>query len=217
MNSLASELMIKLYGRNIWTEYEQGLRSPDIQGWNGDHPSLSRLVTLNGPKIVVDVGVWKGLSTITLAKAMKDRSIDGVVIAVDTFLGSPEHWSSSRVLFERRYGLPDLYERFLTNVIAAGVQDYIVPLPQTSTTAASVLRRFGIRPSLVHVDAAHEYREVLNDIEDYWSLLEVGGYMIGDDYHETWPGIIRAAGEFSAKTERPLVIEAPKWILQKSK
>jgi Methyltransferase domain len=104
----------------------------------------------------------------------------------------------------------------LSNVWAAGAADYVVPLPQTSTTAAKVLRDRGIFASVIHVDAAHEYEEVLRDVEEYWKLLRPGGFLIGDDYHETWPGVIRAAGEFSARMCRPLTIEPPKWILQKS-
>ena len=32
-----------------------------------------------------------------------------------------------------------------------------------------------------------------------------------------WPGVIRAAGEFSARLGRPMIIQSPKWILRKTK
>jgi hypothetical protein len=44
----------------------------------------------------VDVGVWKGQSAVTLARAMARHVPEGAVIAVDTFLGSPEHWNPGR-------------------------------------------------------------------------------------------------------------------------
>jgi hypothetical protein len=90
-----------------------------------------------------------------------------------------------------------------------------VPLPQTSSNAAIVLRRLRITASVIHVDAAHEYEAVLQDAQVYWAILKPGGYLIGDDYDLAWPGVIRAAGEFSAKLCRPLTIEPAKWILQK--
>ena len=164
---------------------------------------------------MIDVGVWKGQSTIAMARAMKDEGIDGCVIAVDTFLGSAEHWDPARNLFTRSHGFPDIYGTFLANVHAAGVTGYVVPMPQTSANAAIVLRRLHITASVIHIDAAHEYEAVLKDARDYWAILAPGGYLIGDDYHPTWPGVIRAAGEFSAKLCRPLTIEQPKWILQK--
>lgn len=215
MPALQQQIMQKLYGSDIWDGFEPTEVSKDVQGWNGTHASLTKLASTTGEKIVVDVGVWKGQSTINMAGAMKRAGIDGVVISVDTFLGSPEHWAKERNLFTRRNGMPNLYATFMSNVFKAELTGYIVPMPQTSTTAAMILKKLGIRPSVVHVDAAHEYAEALRDAEDYWDLLQNGGFMIGDDYHQTWPGVIQAAGEFSARVKRPLTIEPPKWILQK--
>jgi predicted O-methyltransferase YrrM len=215
--SIAREVMQKLYGESLWRGFRPRGSTAAPQGWNGNHPSLGRLAGASGhgPAIAIDVGVWKGQSTISLATAMKAASLDGCVIAVDTFLGSAEHWSAQQ-LYSRRHGLPDIYETFLDNVCNADLADYIVPMPQTSTTAAIILAQLKISASLVHIDAAHEYAEVLRDAESYWKLLNPGGYLIGDDYHETWPGVVKAAGEFSSKTGRPLTVEPPKWILQKT-
>jgi hypothetical protein len=209
-------LMQLLYGHDIWERFEPGPTTRNVEGWNGNHPSLKRLVGTAGARVVIDVGVWKGQSTITMAQAMKSARIDGCVLAVDTFLGSEEHWTREQSLFARSHGLPDLYRTFLSNVYKAGVHEYIVPMPQTSLTAAAILQRLNVRAAIVHVDASHEYEDVLRDADAYWKLLEDGGFLIGDDYHETWPGVVRAAGEFSARLTRPLTIEPPKWILQKS-
>ena len=212
MPLLQHTLMNKLYGGDIWAGFS-AVAPGEVQGWNGDHPSLSRLTSSPGAKIVVDVGVWKGQSTINMATAMRNAGIDGVVIGVDTFLGSPEHWDMN--LFSRNNGLPDLYQIFLSNVVAAGLTDYVIPLAQTSTTAVKILQSRGIAPQIVHVDAAHEYPEVIRDLEDYWNILDDGGYIIGDDYAADWPGVIQAADEFSAKVQRTLLIEYPKYILKK--
>jgi predicted O-methyltransferase YrrM len=208
--------MQKLYGEDIWDGFKPTVFDEQVQGWNGNHPSLSRLARTPGSKVVVDVGVWKGQSTINLAKSLKEAEIDGCIIAVDTFLGSPEHWDRKQHFFERKFGLPNLYDIFMSNVYNAGLADFIVPLPQTSVTAALVLQRLGIKASLVHIDAAHEYAEVLRDAQEYWKILESGGYLIGDDYHVTWTGVVRAAGEFSAQVVRPLQIDDIKWIIQKA-
>lgn len=214
MPALQLEIMQKLYGANVWDGYAATTNERDVvQGWNGIHPSLSRLKALGERPLVIDVGTWKGQSTITLATAMKKRGLDGCVIAVDTFLGSPEHWNGEH--FTRRHAMPDLYQTFLANVFAAGVHDYIVPVPQTSVTAAMIFQRLELQAAVVHVDAAHEYEEVMRDATEYWKLLAPGGYMIGDDYNDFWPGVIKAADEFSAQIGRPLTIDPPKWIMQK--
>ena len=215
MPELQRTIMQKLYGDNIWERFTPSVAADEAQGWNGNHPSLQRLAGSVGDAVVIDVGVWKGQSTITMARAMKDAGIDGCVIGIDTFLGSAEHWDRARSLFRRWNGFPDIYQSFLTNVYNAGLTGYIVPMPQTSANAAIILRQSRVVASVIHIDAAHEYEAVLKDAQDYWTILAPGGYLIGDDYHPTWPGVVRAAGELSAKLCRPLTIEPPKWILEK--
>lgn len=131
MPGVCQDLMQKLYGRNIWDGFVPTQAEDDIQGWNGDHPALSRLAADGSRPIIVDVGVWKGQSTINLAEKLKENGIDGAVLAVDTFLGSLEHWIYYPDLFQRAQGLPDLYTTFLSNVAARGLTDYVIPMPQT--------------------------------------------------------------------------------------
>ena len=218
MPALQRAIMQRLYGHNIWEEFRPARPGPpEIEGWNGDHPVLSQLGTLGPQLVVVDVGVWKGQSTITMATAMQRAQLDSCVIAVDTFLGSVEHWNAAVFNFGRTHGMPDLYQTFLENVYHSGVADYVVPLPQTSSTAALILQRLGISAAAVHIDASHEYADVLRDAEEYWKIVAEGGFLVGDDYHEAWPGVVRAAGEFSARLGRPMMIQPPKWILRKVK
>ena len=186
----------------------------DLQGWNSQHESLQRAAET--ATIIIDVGVWKGASTIFLAGLLKQRGTKGCVIAIDTFLGSLEHGHKTSPFFDlipRRHGAPMLYEQFLTNVVRAGVQDVVVPFPQTTDTAAAILAMLGVKAGLIHLDAAHDYASVLRDARVFWRLLEPGGWLIGDDYNESWPGVIKAADEFSGEVRQPLEIIPPKWII----
>jgi hypothetical protein len=112
-------------------------------------------------------------------------------------------------------GRPLLYEQFLTNVVRTGMQDFIVPLPQSNEHAAIILSRLDIRAGLIHIDAAHEYEPVMRDVRAYWELLEPGGFLVGDDYVAVWPDVIRVAHEFAQSVNQPLTAAEPKWILQK--
>ncbi|MGY3591944.1 hypothetical protein ACVIGB_008474 [Bradyrhizobium sp. USDA 4341] len=209
-------LMEALYGRNIWEGFIPLRTTDDVEGWNGDHPSLQRLARSNGEKTAIDVGVWKGQSTITMAQAIRETGLDGCVIAVDTFLGSAKYWGRTEPpLLERSNAMPNVFQTFMSNVCNAGLQDYVIPLPQTSVAAALILKNLRITANVIHIDAEHQYDEVRRDIEEYWNILEMGGYMIGDDYEERFSGVIRAVGEFSAQHSLPLAVETPKWILRK--
>jgi hypothetical protein len=95
------------------------------------------------------------------------------------------------------------------------MQDLIVPLPQSSENAAIILSRLGIRAGLIHIDAAHEYEPVMRDVRAYWEPLEPGGYLVGDDYVDVWPDVIRAADEFARSVNQSVRVAIPKWILLK--
>ncbi|HVC60345.1 MAG TPA: class I SAM-dependent methyltransferase [Acetobacteraceae bacterium] len=174
---------------------------PDAQGWNSQHAYLAEAIDRHRPGVAVEVGVWKGASVLTMARRMRDIGCDGVVIAVDTWLGSSEHWLDPRTHAQipRLNGLPLLYYVFLNNVIAEGLQDYVLPLPLDSGSACAVLTRLDIRPSVLHVDAAHDYQSVLADLEHWWTLLRPGGTLIADDY-AAWPTVTQAVDHFVART-----------------
>ncbi|MES2712936.1 MAG: class I SAM-dependent methyltransferase [Pseudomonadota bacterium] len=220
--AVSADIMSRLHGADIWDGLAALPEAVEVQGWNGNHPALARLAlpstaradSAPGPSIIIDVGVWKGQSTIAMAAALRDAGVDGCVIAVDTFLGSAEHWGWAG-MYGRHRGMPDLYATFLANVAAVGLQDYVVPMPQTASGAAAILRRLGIAATLVHIDGDHAYAAVLQDAKDFWPILAPGGHLVGDDYDPGWPGVVKAAGDFAAFVGRPLAIDAPKWIIQK--
>lgn len=213
----ADELQRKLFAADVYAGFTPNV-PVDLQGWNSRHPALERELLARRPRIVIDVGVWKGGSTIYMAKHLKAQGVNGAVIAIDTFLGSPEHWNCERPdrIFEdlkMRHGWPSLYWQFLSNVVHEGVSAFVVPLAQTSENAMVILKRLGVRAGVIHIDAAHEYEAVLRDARQYWDLLEPGGILIGDDY--PWPGVARAARDFATEVGLTLRVEDPKWLIEK--
>jgi predicted O-methyltransferase YrrM len=185
--------------------FPPALYAQDASGWNSDHRYLQEEVERIRPDITVEVGVWKGGSTLTMARRLKDSAIDGVVIAVDTWLGSSEHWLDSNHLADLspQYGFPQLYRKFMANVVAAGLWDQVVPMPLDSANAAIVLASLNLRPALIHIDAAHDYPSVTADLDRWWALLRPGGVMIVDDYDATkqvWASVGQAVDDFLART-----------------
>lgn len=190
----------------------------DLQGWNSDCKAFDILSETTRPMIAFDVGVWKGGSTIAMAQRMRDAGTPGFVIAIDTFLGSPEHWLPgphgdfrTDLIFHR--GSPRLYWQFLSNVVHSGLQDYVIPLRQTSTNAATILGQLGVSADLIHIDAAHDYRSVYDDLTMYWNLVRNGGAMVADDYIEEWPAVLKAVDDFCATVSCQKATVVPKAIL----
>jgi predicted O-methyltransferase YrrM len=192
-------------------------RSPsDLQGWPGSvHPYLDKAITKHHPKVVVEIGVWKGASSIHMASILRDQGIDGVVVAVDTWLGSSEHWLDETWFQDLglKDGRPTVMQKFMSNVVAQGLERYILPLPLDSINAAETLKQLGIKIDLLHIDAAHDEGSVAQDLKAWWPLLREGGVLIGDDYFpegRLWPGVKKAFDAFTQALNLPYEVNTPK-------
>jgi hypothetical protein len=69
----------------------------------------------------------------------------------------------------------------------------------------------------VYIDAAHNYKNAVADIDAWWPLVKPGGIIGGHDFHHTWPGVVRAVTEFSVKKGLDLCCETPDWWVVKLK
>ncbi len=201
MTRVRNEILQKLWrGKDPFLSDHARVGVPDLQGWGSQHRYLTECIDTLHPSVIVEVGVWKGASTIHMATRLRDLGIDGVVIAVDTWLGSWEHWTEDR--WFRELGLfgsnGGMLATFLRNVRDAGLENYIVPMPLDSINAAQVLRKFDIFPNVIHIDGGHDHATVLADIVHWWPMLTPGGLLIGDDYRagNDWPGVKRAFDDY---------------------
>lgn len=180
-------------------DFEYNQSDLDMQGWGGNHPIFAELIQKKLPKMICDVGVWKGQSTINMAECLKNNAQQGLVFAVDTFLGSPEMWYHNgdwKRSLKLIHGFPSFYYTFLANVFHHDVADFVVPVPATTYSAYLMFVHSDMKFDLIHIDAEHEYLAVKNDIENYWNLLNHDGAMICDDYSADWPGVVQAVDEF---------------------
>ena len=145
-----------------------------VPGWLTDEEAealydLARACT--GKGVIVEIGSWKGKSTICLASG--SRAGNGVrVYAIDP------HASY-------RFG------EFKANVERAGVADLVTPIASRSQEKAA---SFHEPIELLFVDGAHEYELVKADLELWLPKLVEGGTLAMHD--TTWTdGPRRAASE----------------------
>lgn len=181
-----------------FSEFKYNQSDIDIQGWGGNHPIFAELIQQKSPKMVCDVGVWKGQSTINMAKHLQNNGMQSLVFAVDTFLGSPQMWYDNadwKKSLKLVHGYPTYYYTFLANVFDNGVENFVIPVTATTYSAYLMFVHSNIKFDLIHIDAEHEYNAVKDDIENYWNLLNENGVMICDDYSSSWPGVVKAVDE----------------------
>jgi predicted O-methyltransferase YrrM len=197
------------FGRDPLKDFPPHKFATDLQGWHSEHPYLTRAMSEVRPKIVVEVGVWKGASVVTMAKEIKRLGLDAAVIAIDTWLGSSEHYLWEKFIpdLDFEFGYPRLYHKFAANICNEGLREQVVPLPLDSINGFQLLKAKGIRPDVLHIDAGHDYLSVMADLKAWWPQLTPGGILIGDDYFKKpligqgkWPEVRQAFDEFFSAT-----------------
>lgn len=197
-------------------------RAIDLQGWNARRDLYRNVLASIKAQTIIEVGVWKGASSILFAEYLQEQG-HGMVLSVDTWLGALEFWSrrlsggrpdpSRDLMF--RHGHPSIYYTFLSNVVGKNVTDFVIPFPVPSRLASDLLHEKKVQADFIHIDAAHEYSDVMEDLKLWYRNLRPGGIMMGDDYMPGWPGVMQAADEFSRQCSTELHIDGVKWWLMK--
>ena len=130
-----------------------------------------------GRGAIVEIGSWKGKSTICLARGSLAGS-NTKVHAIDPHTGSPQH-------IEMFSGPVWTFEEFKRNIEAAGVKDVVEPHVDFSEAVA---RTFDEPVELIFIDGLHEYEGVKADFDAWFPKVINGGRMA---FHDTtcWPGV----------------------------
>jgi len=162
----------------------------NIQGWancTGYYHKMAR--ELPDYCKVVEVGVWKGQSLFYLAVELHNQGKHCELYAVDTWEGSKEH--AERI---KKEGSPeDVFDFFLNKWESEFVK--IIKVKKTSLQAAEDFKNAGMTFHQVFIDANHTYEAVKQDIMVWVLCLNSTGIMAGDDYHSSWPGVMKAVQE----------------------
>lgn len=194
------------------------LRPLDLQGWNGNSEVFRKLIEEVEPKNIIEVGSWKGQSSINMANIIKSLSLNTKITCVDTWLGAQEFWgflNNEERNLSLKNGYPTVYYQFLSNVVHTNNQEIILPFPATSRIAFYHFQANRISADMIYIDASHDYEDVRDDIYSYYNLLNNGGVIFGDDFH-AWPGVNRAVQEFVQQNSLNLeIFENNFWIIRK--
>lgn len=150
-------------------------------GWYSDgqltilRSVAASVVGLSG--LCIEVGCWKGNSTITIAQTITD----GMICAVDTWQGSvdesPDH-DTVKMAQEK-----DIMSIFRTNMQDAGVGEKIVMFKndwrEFFVRFDKKFKEDGIR--FLHIDGSHDYKSVYDNIAAALPYMVKGGVLCGDD------------------------------------
>jgi predicted O-methyltransferase YrrM len=178
------------------TERELTIALSNIEGWLLSseawalhNRALQVIATMKGADLV-EIGSWKGRSTIAIALAIPPTSSERLY-AIDPHTGSREHQVGPDAV--------DTYSEFIANLKRAGVEDRVVALRETSLTARPRFDDHSV--GLLFVDGSHEYIDVKNDIAAWRTALVDGALVAFND--AGWPGVNRALREAMCRRHSP--------------
>jgi len=119
--------------------------------------------------VIVEVGSWKGRSTICLGKGSKAGN-KVKIYSIDPHRNTPTHK-------DLRQSQTD--EDFRKNIQAAGVSELITSIIQTSAEAA---KAFNQTVQFLFIDAEHDYESVKLDFLSWYTKVAYGGIIAFHDH-----------------------------------
>ncbi|HEX4519096.1 MAG TPA: glycosyltransferase [Gaiellaceae bacterium] len=140
----------------------------DVDSWHEHIPFAFFAVAALRPRVVVELGTWKGDSYCALCQAVQSLALPARCYAVDTWAGD-EHTGAygPEVLEELRGHHNPLYGGFSTL------------LQQTFDEAAPSFADGSV--DMLHIDGAHSYEAVSHDLETWLPKLGERGVLILHD------------------------------------
>ena len=135
---------------------------------------------INGGGVILEIGSWKGKSTICLAKGAKPET---KIYAIDPHVGSDEHLALVAA-GEKVW----TFDKFKQNLQTFGVLDRVTPMVDYSHNVA---KKWSQPIELLFIDGAHDEESVARDFEMFSPFVVPGGWIVMHDTTGTWqPGLV---------------------------
>lgn len=127
--------------------------------------------------VIVEIGSWKGRSTICLAEGSKAGN-QVKIFAIDPHIDGT-------------------FDEFQKNIKNANADDVVIPIVKTSEEAS---KGWNLPVDLIFVDGSHEYELVKKDFELWFPEIKEGGIMA---FHDSvgWRGPSRLVDEKIVSSE----------------
>ncbi|KMZ61945.1 hypothetical protein ZOSMA_49G00130 [Zostera marina] len=219
-------LLNKIY--NNITPYENfppphvapALLTRRVRGWGSTATVFAELVESTQPKTIIEVGTFLGASALHMANLTRD--LDTVILCLDDFRGWPGFRELHNGMFKHLVDINGdviLMQQFIQNVLDAGEERRVLPVPFSTGSALAAFCEWGVYADLVEVDAGHDFHSAWADINQAWPLVAQGGVMFGHDYNLAADdhGVRRAVNLFADEKGLKVQPHGQHWVLPPKK
>lgn len=150
----------------------------NIEGWLSPYEQFALLhlpsLVDHLPGSIVEIGSYKGKSTIALALGSSILSTQKrPIYAIDPFIVPP-------------------FKFFQDNITNHKLEHMVIPIKKHSEEAYNDCPK---EIAAIFIDGDHEYSSVKRDIFHYVPKVVKGGLIAFHDYSDFWPGVYRAVNE----------------------
>jgi len=149
-------------------EYEASLNDSGLH-WTGHRNFAYDLVRNLKPKIIVELGTWKGTSFFSFCQGIKDCKGNTKVLAVDNWEGDLHVGKYGTEVFEQ---VKQIMEKYYSDV------DYEL-LKESFDSAVSKFLDGSI--DILHIDGLHTYGGIKHDFNNWISKVSSSGIVLMHD------------------------------------
>jgi predicted O-methyltransferase YrrM len=116
----------------------------------------------------------------------------------------------------KQHGNPDLYHHFIRRIVAAGLDDTVIPVRVSSVVAARMLKVLQYEIDFAYLDSAHEAGETFLEMNLYFDILKPGGVLLGDDF-DWFPAVKYDVNKFLEfkNLKADLLEDRQTWMIRK--
>ncbi len=158
----------------------------EIDGWLSEKEAdllisttIKSCINLPAPQCIIEIGSYKGKSTVLLGSTLKEYFPNAKVFAIDPhegIIGSEDH--------DLHTGEPTI-EMFMKNIESTGLHD------QVELIRAYSFQVVWDKPiAMLFIDGLHDYLNVSRDFYHFNDYLVAGGYAAFHDYAYYYPGVV---------------------------
>ncbi|HDZ37880.1 MAG TPA: class I SAM-dependent methyltransferase [Marinobacter sp.] len=171
----------------------------------GDADRATLRALARGKKTVIEIGTFFGGSAEALLEGMPD---DGHLTCIDTFEGTagsptdPVNYRSEKI---------DFTKELVLSYLGGRLRPYHGRVNIVVGESLSVVRDFEPESAdLIFLDGAHDYENVLADIQAWLPIVKSDGILCGHDYDRFGEALpVEKIEEFSSREYKPIPIDSP--------
>jgi Methyltransferase domain len=189
--------------------------------------TFAKIIDIQHPKFIVEVGSMVGNSAITMARESERHGETPAIVCIDPFTGDVNMWAWEKELIKNREwrfieaknGRSTIRQRFESNILREKLDKQIIPLEMTSIVGLKLLQRLHAEnrisalPDCIYLDSAHELGETYIEAKIAFKTLGRSGILFGDDW--SWAAVEHDITQFAKDYSLNINFIGNHWYIQK--